>query len=141
MLSVHLTKAVLTLALITTSDDPLSSFSISFTGSNGTFSILFNRTVTVVAISFSIKGRSNWGPVKRFSVMIWSFNPAYFCQLSLNLSTNRSSMPQICIKEVVFTYIRIKLNGISEWSCSNQKFVPTFNKMSFMNFLHRCLSK
>ena len=53
-LSFHLTKAILALSLITISDDALSSFSIFFTGFNCAFSTLFNQTVLVAALSFSL---------------------------------------------------------------------------------------
>ena len=55
----HITKAILALSSITTSADRLSSFFISFTVFNSTFSTLFNQTAPVAAISFSIKERSN----------------------------------------------------------------------------------
>ena len=59
LLSFHLTKAILALSWIRTSADPLSSFFISFIGFNGVFSTLFNQTVTVAAIPFSLKERCN----------------------------------------------------------------------------------
>ena len=71
LLSLHVTKAILALSSITASPDPLSSFCVSLTGFNGAFYTLFNRTVTVAAIPFSLQERSNWRLVKKLSVMIW----------------------------------------------------------------------
>ena len=42
-----------------TSADPLSGFSISFTGFSGALFTLFNRTVSVAAMLFSLKERSS----------------------------------------------------------------------------------
>ena len=70
LLSFHLTKAILALSSIIVSADHPSSFSIFFTGFNVAFSTLFNRTVLVAAISFSLKERNNWEHVKKLSVMI-----------------------------------------------------------------------
>ena len=64
-----------------------------------------------------------------------------FWQTDHELVNCRSSKPQIWIKEVVFTQVKIKLNGISEWSCSNPKFVSKFTGLFFMNCLHSCLPK
>ena len=77
LLSFNLMKTILVLSSITTSANPLSSFSISFTCFNGAFSTLFNGTVSVATISFSLKKLSNWGLAKKLSVLSWSFGLSY----------------------------------------------------------------